>query len=104
MLAHEVARRQLEDWLFGNVRIEAPIELIERLDLTELGGLDAALQLAIGTHREFVVEDQFQELAMIEMIGDGLVQAHLQGRQQARQAKLLEQILQGIGHKRISRT
>jgi len=84
------------------VGVEAPIELIECFDLAELGGLDAPLHLAIGAHREFVVEDQLQELAMIQMIGGGLVQAHLQGGQQAGQAKLLEQVLQGIGHKRIS--
>ena len=102
MVSNEVARRQLEDRLFGNVGIEAPIELIERLDLTELGGLDAALQLAIGAHREFILEDQLQELAMVKMIGGGLVQTHLQGGQQAGQAKLLEQVLQSIGHKIIS--
>ena len=102
MLSNEVAGRQLEDRLFGDVGIEAPIELIERLDLAELGGLDAPLQLAIGADGEFVLKDQLQEFAMIEMIGGGLVQTHLQGGQQAGQAKLLEQVVQSIGHKRIS--
>jgi hypothetical protein len=93
MVSDEVARRQLEDRLFGDRCVEAPIELIESLDLAELSGLDAPLQLAIGTHSEFVVEDQLQELAMIEMIGGGLVQTHFQGGQQTGQAKLLEQVL-----------
>src|ERR1017187_1557681 len=102
MVAYELARRQLEDRLFGDRGIETPIELIKCLDLPEVGGLDTSLQEAIGADRKFVLEDQLQELAVIEMIGGSLVQTHFQGGQQTGQVKLLEQVLQGIGHKRIS--
>jgi hypothetical protein len=39
--AQEVAGGQFENQLLGDGGVETPVELIERLDLTELGGLDA---------------------------------------------------------------
>jgi hypothetical protein len=39
---------------------------------------------------------------MTELTGGGLMQTHFQSREQSRQTKLLEQVLQGIVHKKIS--
>jgi hypothetical protein len=39
------------------IRIETPVELIERLDFPELSRLDAAAQLPFVADRQFVLKD-----------------------------------------------
>jgi hypothetical protein len=54
--------------------------------LAEPSRLHASLDLPIVAHRQFILEDQFQELLMVEMIACRFLQAHLQCLGQARQA------------------
>ena len=53
----------------------------------EVGGFGAARQQTLVAHVEFVLQDQFEELAMGEPIGGGLLQAHRQTLSQTGQAQ-----------------
>jgi hypothetical protein len=76
--------------------------VVERLQLAELGRLDASLQRAVGPHRQLVLEDQLQELDMVEVVAGGLVQTHLQAFQQPGQTQLLQGGTQGLSHRAAS--
>ena len=55
---------------------------------------DAALtrrpHLPVATHRQFVLQDQFQELGVVQAVAGRLVQTDLQAVEQPRQAQLLQ--------------
>jgi len=74
--AEEAAGRQVEDLLTGDRRIERPIEVIERLDLTEAGGLHATFDLTLLTDQEFVLQHELQELNVTELMAGGFLQSH----------------------------
>ena len=65
------------------------------LQLAEQRRLDAPLQLAVGPHRQFVLQDQFQELGVAQAVAGGLLQPHLQALQQPGEAQLLQGTTQG---------
>ena len=62
MLANELASGQIEDLTAFDGRVETPVEVFQRLEVAEAGGLFASFQLALGAHVEFVLQEQFQEL------------------------------------------
>ena len=43
--------------------------------MTEVGGVSAAAELALVTDVEFILEDEFEELTVAELIGGRLLQA-----------------------------
>ena len=60
-LAEEPAARQVVHLLSRNRRVERPVKVLQRLPLAKLGRLEPSLELAIATHRQFILEDQLQE-------------------------------------------
>ena len=69
-------------------------KLVERLHFAEGGGLHAAVDQSLAANQQFVLQDQFQELGVAEVVAGRFLQAHLQRLGQAREAKLLERGLQ----------
>src|SRR6185369_2576921 len=92
------AAGQIEDLLLLHRGIEGPLEVVERLVLAEAGGFQATLELAIGADREFVLEDQLQELAMVQGVALRFLQAHVQTGKQPRQTQLAECGGEGVVH------
>jgi len=69
--------------------LEAPVELVEGLEGAELSGLGATSQKTLLADVEFVLEDQFEELAVAQAIGGGFLQPNGQALAQTGQAQLL---------------
>jgi hypothetical protein len=82
----EAAGGEIEDGFLGKAGIEGPVEGIEGFDLPEAGSLDAAAELAVGTHEQFVLQEQFEEFGMTEAVALGLVETDIKALGQAGQA------------------
>src|SRR5262245_62124265 len=63
-LTDEVAAGQIEDLFAVDRRIEVPVEVFQRFESVEVGGFGAAREHALMADVEFVLEDQFEELAV----------------------------------------
>ncbi len=88
-LTDEVAGGQLEDFFFADGGVETPVEVFQRFETVEVGGFGAAAQAAFLAHVQFVLEDQFKELAVGQAIGAGFLQANGQALGQAGQRRAL---------------
>ena len=62
--ADELAGGQVENLLFVDGGVEAPVEVLQRFEAAEVGGLGAAFHLALLADVEFVLADEFQELGV----------------------------------------
>ena len=96
--ADEAAGGQVEDLLLLDRRVERPVEVVEGLQFAEAGGLDSPLQLAVGADGQFVLEDQFQELGVVEAVAGRFLQADVERLQQPREPQLLQGGDQAVGH------
>ena len=88
MLADEVGRGQIVDLSTLDRGIKIPVKFLQGLEFTKGGAFLAPLELTLGAHIQFVLEDQFQKLLVGELIRGGFLQSHFQGEQQARQTEL----------------
>ena len=66
--------------------------------IAEAGGLGAARNLALGAHVEFVLEDEFEELLVGEVVTAGFLEAHFEGLEQSGEAQLPGLLFQGRFH------
>ena len=99
-LAEVSAGGQFEDLFAVDRRVELPVEVFEGLKGTEVGGFGAASQHSLVAHVEFVLQDQFEELAVAQAGGGGFLQAHAQALEQAGEAQLTEggiELAHGVG-------
>ena len=71
-------------------RIKTPVEVFQRFEAAEISGLGAAFHQPLLADIDFVLADQFQELGMAKPVGDGFLQAHVQGLQQTGEAELFQ--------------
>jgi hypothetical protein len=78
--------------------VELPVEVFQRLEIGELGQLFAPLQASLGANVEFVLEEQFEELAVGKAVGGGLLEAEFQSSSQAGKAQLATGREEGIRH------
>src|ERR1700722_9741195 len=101
-LADKAARCQIEDLLLLDRRVERPVEVLQGLQLAKLGGLDTPPQLAIATHRQFVVQDHLQKLRMVQAVAGRLVESDFQAFQQPGQTQLLQGGTQRFSHGQTS--
>ena len=62
------------------------------------GRFHATVDQPLVAHQQFVLQDEFQELGMAELMAGGLLQTHVQGFGQPREAKLSQRTLQAIIH------
>ena len=86
--ADELAAGQFKNLLFVNGGVEAPVEVLQRFEGVEVGGLGAAFHLTLLPDVEFVLEDEFQKLGVTETIGGGFLEPDAQGLAQAGEAEL----------------
>ena len=97
--ADEAAGGQVEDLRSFDRRIEGEVEFVERLQFAELGRLHAAVDLPLLADEQFVLQDQFQELGVAELVAGRFLQADVERLGQARQAQLAQGGLQTIIHR-----
>jgi hypothetical protein len=70
---------QFDDLRLGDLRIEVPVEIGERLHDGDAGLFEAAREEAIGASGELVLHEQFEKLQMRERGGFGLRDAPGEG-------------------------
>ena len=90
MAFHEATRGQVAQLLGGDLRVEGPVELLQRLLL-----LEARAMQPLGEHLrlppvDLVVEQQSEELDVAEPLILGLGAPHLQGKQHPAQLEGLQ--------------
>ena len=95
-LADEPAGGQVEDLLAGDGRIERPVELVESLQFAEGGRLHAASDLPFFADEQLVLQDQFQELGMAQLMPEGFLEPDIEGLGQAREPQLAKRGLQSV--------
>ena len=86
----EAGAGQFDDLGLGNLRIEAPVEVGERLDRRDPGLFQAAREEPIGAPGEFVLDEQFEKLQMRQRRGFGLRDAPGQGLDHAGEPQMAE--------------
>ena len=84
LLSHELATGQLVNPAARNRGIEGEVEVLQASRVAEAGGFVAAADLAGCPHVEFVLEHEFQELAVGQPVGFGFLKAKLQAAQEPR--------------------
>lgn len=85
-LADELAGGQIVDLLSFDGGIECPIEVLQGLLIPEASGFGAFGDQALMADVDFILEDQFQELFMGQLMGAGFLQTQFQAGEQAREA------------------
>src|SRR5262249_17379557 len=98
----EPADRQVEHLLLLDRWVERPVELVQGFQLAEQRRLDPTLELTVGPHRQFILNDQRQELDMTQTMSGRLLEADLKALQEPGQPKLLKGTRQGMVHKGLS--
>ena len=86
--ADEPAGRDVEDLRPLDLRVEAPVEVLESLLVAEARGLHATVEEPLLPDGEFVLERELEELEMVEAVAGGLLQADVEGRREAREPEL----------------
>ena len=66
MLGDETSGGELEELGARELRVERPVEIDELLDLSDGCLREPALEQAIGTSCELILNEQFEELQMVE--------------------------------------
>jgi hypothetical protein len=85
-----VAGGELADLALGDGGVEAEVEVFEGFLVAEVGGFFSPVDLALSAHEEFVLEDQFKELLVGELVGGGFLEADFEGSESSGEAQLAE--------------
>jgi hypothetical protein len=103
MLAEETSGGEVEDLLLGELRIEGPVEGVEGFEIAEAGGIDASLDLSIGADEEFVLEEEFKEVGMAELVGLCFVESDVEALSESGESELAkrggESVVHGVASK-----
>jgi hypothetical protein len=87
-LPDELAGGQLIHLLALDGRIKGPVEVLQRFVVAEAGGFLAFVDHPLMADVDFILEDQFQELFVGQLMDAGFLQAKFQAGEQAREAEL----------------
>ena len=79
---------QIVDLLTVNRAIEAKIERIQGAAIAKVRGFGAPINHTLLAHIEFILQEQFEKLQMIEVIAACFLKAYLQAAGQSAQAQL----------------
>jgi len=74
-LVEEASGGQVVDLSAVDAGVEAEVEGVEGPPFPEVGDLGAPLDLALLAHVEFVLEEQFEELEVVELVAAGFTQS-----------------------------
>ena len=95
----ESAGGQIVDLATVDAGVEAEVEAVQCALFTEGGGLGATLDLSLFAGVEFVLQEQFEELQVIELVAPCFAQAQVETGGQSAQPELAQGVLQvWIGH------
>ena len=89
-VADVIARRQLQDLLAIDGRIEREVEGIQRFLRIQPGAPHAQVELLLGTPLDFILQQPFQKVQVRPLFVYGLALASIQGLQDTGQPQLLE--------------
>jgi len=73
VLADELAGAQVKNLASLNGGVEAPIKILQRFEVAKAGGLLAPFQKPLLAHVQFVLQEQFQELNVRQLMGAGFL-------------------------------
>ena len=73
--------------------VEAEVKGVQCAPVTEVGCFGAPGYHALFTYVEFVLQEQFKELQVIEVIAAGFLQAYFQAGSQSAQAQLAQRVV-----------
>jgi hypothetical protein len=76
--ADEAARGQIEDLSAFDGRIEREVEVIERHQLAKAGRFHATVDLPLLPHEQLILQNQFQEFGVVELMPGRLLQADIE--------------------------
>ena len=99
-LPDELGRGQLVDRGATDGRIEAPVEILEGPQLVELSGLGAPFDEALLAHVEFVLQEQFEELRVGELMGGRFLEPQFQAGEQPGEQQFAGGVWEGVIHRR----
>jgi len=97
-LTHELGGRQLVHEGAADGGIKTPVEVLQRPQFPELSGFGATFDLALLTHVQFVLQEEFEELSMGQLMGLGLLEAHFQTGEQPGEQQLAGGGGEGVIH------
>ena len=86
--ADEVAGRQVDELVLGDLRIEVEVEAVERLAALEVGAAQTGGHLLAVAALDLVVEQAVQEFIERQAVVDGLTPAQIQGIEDAGQTQI----------------
>src|SRR5205823_6180532 len=87
---HESARRQIEDLLTIDRGVKREIETFKGLAQIDRGAPQPELQLLLCAPFDFVLDEPLEEIDVRQLLGDRLLRAHLERRQDARQPQIFQ--------------
>jgi len=82
-----------------DVGVELPVEILQRFEVPEVGFLQSSLHFPVLSGVEFVIDQQFEEVVEIELIGPGLLQPEFKVCKDSGKAEFLEFFEKSVTHK-----
>ncbi len=90
VLGNETGGGEFEELGSRELGIERPIEVHELFYLSDRGLGESALEKAVGTSRELVLDEQFQKLQIVQAGAAGLLKSSWQGLHKAGEAQVTQ--------------
>jgi hypothetical protein len=85
-----LAGAQLQELVFRELEIEAPVEVLQRLEGLEVGAAQTLVELAAVAALDLIAEQAVEELGVRQVVIGGLSGAQIERFQNARQTQFLE--------------
>lgn len=85
---NKLAVGQLLEVLFWKGDIEVPVKVLEGSLFSEAGELGSALDEALLSHGQFILEDKFKELGMGEVVIPGFLESEIKGVEHSGESEL----------------
>ena len=96
-MVKELAGGELLDPAAVDGAVEGVVEVFQGFLIAEVGLFQAALELTLAAHMEFVLEEEFEELQVVELVTAGFLEALLKGGVQAAEAHSSARMESGSG-------
>jgi hypothetical protein len=90
VFSKEASGGQLEDHFAGNSGVKAPVEVLQTFRMPEGSRLGASPKLSLVTDVELILEDEFEELGVGELVGGSFLQSGWEALAEAGEAEFFE--------------
>lgn len=98
-VADELTGGQFEKGFSFDVWVELPVEIFQRFEVPEVGFLQGPLHFSVLSGVEFVIDQQFEEVVEIKLIGPGLLQPEFEVCEDSGKSEFLEFFEKSVTHK-----